>query len=131
MTYDDVKAYLEALGLKPIRFGVSSATVALAAQAVGCEPCRIAKTISFMVDGKPVLVVLAGDTRVDNPKFKACFNHKAVMLAPDKVAELTGFPVGGYARSSCPKAYRFSSMWGLSASTAYTLRREAATARLR
>lgn len=95
MSFEHVKEYLIGLGLVPLTFDQSSATVELAAQAVGCEPCRIAKTMSFLVDGQAILIVLAGDARVDNPKFKACFHQKAVMLPHDRVEELTGFPVGG------------------------------------
>ncbi|MEG0268650.1 MAG: YbaK/EbsC family protein [Clostridia bacterium] len=97
MSFEEVCDYLTRCGLgdQVLEFDQSSATVELAAQAVGCEPCRIAKTMSFMIDGKPVLIVLAGDTRVDNPKFKAQFHQKAVMLSAEQVTELTGFPVGG------------------------------------
>lgn len=97
MSFEDVKVYLAGLGLedKVHEFSESSATVELAAHAVGCEPCRIAKTMSFLVDGHPVLVVLAGDARIDNPKFKAQFHQKATMLPHDQVEALTGFPVGG------------------------------------
>lgn len=97
MTFEQIREYLNAQGLcdKVHVFDESSATVKLAAHAAGCEPCRIAKTMSFMVDGAPVLIVLAGDTRVDNPKFKARFHQKATMLSHDRVMELTGFPVGG------------------------------------
>ncbi len=63
-------------------FDVSSATVDLAAQAVGCEPAHIAKTLSFMVDGAPVLVVAAGDAKVDNRRYKDEFGTKAKMLTP-------------------------------------------------
>lgn len=62
--------------------------------AVGCEPRRIAKTMSFLVDGAPVLIVLAGDAKVNNTKFKAAFHQKAKMLGHEQVAELTGFPGG-------------------------------------
>ena len=95
MTYENVKQYLESLNLRPLEFDASSATVELAALAVGCEPCRIAKTMSFTIDGKPALIVLAGDARVDNPKFKARFHQKATMLSHEQVAEQIGFPVGG------------------------------------
>ncbi len=97
MTFEQVKQFLTARGLgdQVHQFSESSATVELAARAAGCEPCRIAKTMSFMVNGAPALIVLAGDTRVDNAKFKARFHQKAVMLGPEQVAELTGFPVGG------------------------------------
>lgn len=97
MTIDQIKTHLEACGLhdRVKEFDQSSATVELAAQAVGCEPCRIAKTMSFLVDGGVALIVLAGDARVDNQKFKAAFHQKAKMLTPDEVAGRTGFPVGG------------------------------------
>ncbi len=83
-----------------LEFDVSSATVALAAEAVGCAPERIAKTLSFLVDGGAVLVVAAGDARVDNPKFKAQFHTKAKMLTPEEVVNLVGHAVGGV----CPFA---------------------------
>lgn len=76
-------------------FDVSSATVELAAQALGCEPCRIAKSLSFMVDGRAILVVAAGDARVDNPKYKARFGTKAKMLRPNEAEALIGHAVGG------------------------------------
>ena len=97
MTIEQVKAYLTECGLgdRVQEFDVSSATVELAAQALGCEPCLIAKTMSFLVDGHVALVVLAGDARIDNAKFKAVFHQKAKMLSHEQVSELTGFPVGG------------------------------------
>lgn len=97
MTIEQVKAYLAECGLgdRVQEFDVSSATVELAAQALGCEPCLIAKTMSFLVDGHVALVVLAGDARIDNAKFKAVFHQKAKMLSHEQVSELTGFPVGG------------------------------------
>ena len=76
-------------------FSVSSATVELAAQAVGCEPARIAKTLSFAVDGGCVLIVCAGDAKIDNAKFKAQFHTKATMLTPEQVLDFTGHAVGG------------------------------------
>lgn len=81
-------------------FTVSSATVDLAAQALGCAPCRIAKTLSFKVNDAPVLIVAAGDARIDNPKFKAQFACKAKMLTPDEAVSLIGHAVGGV----CPFA---------------------------
>lgn len=97
MTFSDVKAYLTGCGLggKVHEFDESSATVELAAHAVGCEPARIAKTMSFLVDDAVALIVLAGDVKVDNAKFKATFHQKAKMLGHEQVAEMTGFPVGG------------------------------------
>lgn len=81
-------------------FDVSSATVDLAAAALGCEPERIAKSLSFLVDDGAVLVVAAGDARIDNPKYKAQFAAKAKMLSPQQVETLVGHAVGGV----CPFA---------------------------
>ena len=78
-----------------IEFDTSSATVELAAQAVGCEPARIAKTLSFLVEDHAILIVAAGDAKVDNPKYKAQFHTKAKMLSPDQVTEMIGHAVGG------------------------------------
>ena len=78
-----------------LEFDVSSATVELAAAALGCEPERIAKSLSFLVDDGAVLVVTAGDARIDNPKYKAQFGTKAKMLSPDQVETLVGHAVGG------------------------------------
>ncbi|WP_017688232.1 YbaK/EbsC family protein [Paenibacillus sp. PAMC 26794] len=83
-------------------FEVSSATVDLAASALGCEPERIAKTLSFMVNGQAVLVVAAGDAKVDNKKFKEYFKTKAKMLSPDEAIDLVGHAIGGV----CPFAIK-------------------------
>ena len=108
MTIEQVKAYLEECGLgdRVQEFTVSSATVELAAQALGCEPCLIAKTMSFLVDGHVALVVLAGDARIDNAKFKAVFHQKAKMLSHEQVSEMTGFPVGGVCPFLAPQDTR-------------------------
>ena len=97
MSVAQVKKYLEQWDLqdKVKEFEVSIATVELAAQAVGCEPARIAKTMSFLVDGKAVLILLAGDVKIDNHKYKEQFHTKAVMLKPDQLQELIGHPIGG------------------------------------
>lgn len=102
MSIDKVKKYLEKFGAadRIKEFDVSSATVALAAQALGCEEARIAKTLSFKVEEGCVLIVAAGDTKVDNKKFKELFNTKAKMLTPDEVAAMVGHAVGGV----CPFA---------------------------
>ena len=102
MAIDKVRAFFAARGMEAriVEFEVSSATVELAAVAVGCEPCRIAKSLSFMVDGGAVLIVAAGDARVDNKKFKAQFAQKAKMLTPEEALELVGHAVGGV----CPFA---------------------------
>lgn len=76
-------------------FECSSATVELAAQAVGCEPARIAKSLSFKVGEQPIIIITAGDRKIDNPKYKEKFAAKAKMLKPEEVVELIGHSVGG------------------------------------
>ena len=102
MSIEKVKEYFKTFGIENriLEFDVSSATVDLAAQALGCEGCRIAKTISFMVDGGAVLIVCAGDAKIDNAKYKAYFGTKAKMLTPDEALTLIGHAVGGI----CPFA---------------------------
>ncbi|MBQ8575156.1 MAG: YbaK/EbsC family protein [Clostridia bacterium] len=91
------KEYLKQFGLedKVLEFEVSSATVELAAQAVGVEGKRIAKTLSFKIDKDAILILAAGDAKVDNKKYKATFSAKAKMLSPDEVVELIGHAIGG------------------------------------
>lgn len=102
MSVQSVKEYLRPLGLaeQVIEFTVSSATVAEAAAALGCEPARIAKTMSFLTREGPVLIVAAGDEKVDNHKFKETFHEKAKMIPASEVETLTGHPPGGV----CPFA---------------------------
>ena len=102
MSIEKVKDYFAAQGMaeRVMEFEVSSATVELAAAALSCEPCRIAKTLSFMLDGAPILIVAAGDAKVDNPRYKAKFGAKAKMLTPDEAVALIGHAVGGV----CPFA---------------------------
>ena len=97
MAVEKVKEYFSRFGMEDrIReFDVSSATVELAALALGCEPGRIAKTLSFLVDGHAMLIVAAGDAKIDNPKYKAQFGTKAKMLTPDEAQTLVGHAVGG------------------------------------
>ena len=97
MAIEKVKAYFAQFGIadRVQEVDVSSATVELAAQALNCEPYRIAKTLSFMVDGHAVLIVAAGDAKIDNPKYKAQFGTKAKMLTPDEAETLIGHAVGG------------------------------------
>ena len=104
MAIEKVREYLAQYGLADrIReFDVSSATVDLAARALGCEPERIAKTLSFLVGDSAVLIVAAGDARVDNAKFKAQFHTKARMLTREEVPEKVGHAVGGV----CPFAVK-------------------------
>ena len=97
MAFEKAKEYLKQFGLDShvMVFDVSSATVELAAQAVGCEPERIAKTLSFQVGEESILIVAAGDARIDNGKYKAQFHTKAKMLAFEEVEERIGHAVGG------------------------------------
>ena len=97
MSIEKVKVYFSQYGMadRVQEFEVSSTTVELAAQALNCEPCRIAKTLSFMVDGHAILIVAAGDAKIDNPKYKAQFGTKAKMLTPDEAETLIGHAVGG------------------------------------
>jgi len=97
VSIDKVRAFFRGKGREGdiLEFDVSSATVELAAEAVGVLPARIAKTLSFSVDGGCVLVVTAGDAKIDNTKYKAQFHCKAKMLSPDEVIHFTGHAVGG------------------------------------
>ena len=91
------KAYLRQFGAEDrvIEFPVSSATVELAAEAAHCEPARIAKTLSFRTNDGVILILAAGDTKIDNPKYKARFGCKARMLAFEEVEPEIGHAVGG------------------------------------
>lgn len=102
MAIEKVKAYFKKYNMENRiqEFDVSSATVELAAEALHCEPCRIAKTLSFMVDGQAILVVAAGDAKIDNSKYKKQFGAKAKMLSPQEVETMVGHAVGGV----CPFA---------------------------
>ena len=102
MSIEAVKEFFSKYGIadRVKEFDVSSATVELAAQALGCEPCRIAKSLSFLVDGHAVLVVAAGDAKIDNQKYKAQFKSRAKMLSPEEVENMVGHAVGGV----CPFA---------------------------
>ena len=102
MSVERVIEYFSQYGIESRiqEFTVSSATVELAAAALGCEPCRIAKTLSFMTEECPILIVTAGDTKIDNPKYKARFHTKAKMLTPDEAVCFIGHEVGGI----CPLA---------------------------
>lgn len=102
MAIEKVREYFKNFGIEGRiqEFSVSSATVELAAQALGVEGARIAKSMSFKVDDKAILVIAAGDVKIDNRKFKAQFHTKAKMLSPDEVSALIGHAVGGV----CPFA---------------------------
>lgn len=104
MSLEKVKQYFGTFGMEDRiqEFDVSSATVELAAQALHCEEERIAKTLSFRTQDGIILIVAAGDTKIDNPKYKACFHTKAKMLSFDEVEPLIGHAVGGV----CPFAVK-------------------------
>ena len=97
MSIEKVRNYFQTLGIaeRIMEFDVSSATVELAAQAVGVEGARIAKTLSFLLGDGCILIVAAGDAKIDNKKYKAKFGAKAKMLAHDDVPEYIGHAVGG------------------------------------
>jgi prolyl-tRNA editing enzyme YbaK/EbsC (Cys-tRNA(Pro) deacylase) len=102
MAIEKVKNYFKKYGMENqiLEFDVSSATVELAANALSCEPCRIAKTLSFVTKENPILIVTAGDAKVDNHKYKEKFGTKAKMPSPDEVETVIGHAVGGV----CPFA---------------------------
>lgn len=104
MSIELVRAYFNQFGIEDRiqEFPVSSATVELAALALNCAPARIAKTLSFKVNDAPILIVAAGDAKVDNSKFKGNFHTKAKMLTPEEVVEFIGHAVGGV----CPFAVK-------------------------
>ena len=104
MSIEKVRKYFSSLGIEDriLEFDVSSATVELAAKALNTEGKRIAKTLSFLVGERAVLVVAAGDAKIDNKKYKAFFHTKAKMLSPEQVTELIGHAVGGV----CPFAVK-------------------------
>lgn len=104
MAFDRAKQHIEACGFadRIMEFPVSSATVKEAALAVGATEGEIAKTLSFLVDEQPILILAAGDVKIDNSKYKAEFHAKARMLPFEAVEELIGHAVGGV----CPFGIR-------------------------
>ena len=105
MSIQKVRAYFKDFGIEDrIReFDVSSATVELAAVAVGVEGARIAKSLSFKVEDKPIIIVVAGDAKVDNSRYKAQFHTKAKMLTHEEAHELIGHDVGGVCPFALPE----------------------------
>lgn len=108
MSIQRVRDYFRPLGREQdiLEFDVSSATVELAAQAVGVIPARIAKTLSFLVEDGCVLIVAAGDAKIDNAKFKGQFHTKAKMLTPEQVTQFTGHAIGGVCPFANPEGVR-------------------------
>ena len=105
MSVEHVRDYLSHFGAQDriLEFDVSSATVALAAEALGCEPGRIAKTLSFMAGEQPMLIVFAGDARIDNRKYKDRFGCKARMMTAEEIESLTGLHFGGVCPFGIPE----------------------------
>ena len=105
MSISKVREYFRQYGMEEriLEMEQSSATVELAAQAVGVEPARIAKTLSFKKGDDTILLVTAGDMKIDNSKYKHFFGTKAKMLTPDEVLEKVGHPVGGVCPFAIPK----------------------------
>ena len=105
MSIEKVRAHFQTLGIadRIQEFSVSSATVDLAALAVGVEGARIAKSLSFKVQEKPIIVVVAGDAKVDNTRYKAQFHTKAKMLTHEEAHELIGHDVGGVCPFALPE----------------------------
>lgn len=97
MSVDKVRSFFQKYGLdkRIMEFDVSSATVEQAAQALNCRPERIAKTLSFNANGRTILIVTAGDRKIDNAKYKTNFGAKARMLTADEAEETIGHAVGG------------------------------------
>lgn len=97
MSLEKAKEYLKEYGLdnKVMEFEVSSATVEEAAKAINCKEQEIAKTLSFIIEDKPILIVVSGDSKVDNSKYKAEFHTKAKMIPFDYVEKMVGHAVGG------------------------------------
>lgn len=97
MSIENVREYFKIYGMENqiLEFSVSSATVELAAQALNCDPARIAKTLSFKTENDYLLIVCAGDVKIDNHKYKELFGCKAKMLTPEEVLEKIGHAVGG------------------------------------
>lgn len=97
MSKETVKEYFKQYEIEDriLEFKESSATVELAAKAIGCKPEHIAKTLSFKVDNRAILIVIAGDTKIDNSKYKEEFKTKAKMLASEEVEEMIGHKIGG------------------------------------
>ena len=108
MSVQKVRDYLKQFGLdgKIHEFQESSATVELAAQAVGVIPARIAKTLSFKAGEDCILICAAGDAKIDNKKFKECFHTKAKMLTPEEVVSYTGHAIGGVCPFALPEGVR-------------------------
>ena len=102
MAFENVKQYFEKLGMgeRVMELTKSSATVEEAADAIGCEAGQIAKTMSFLLNDKPILIVMAGDSKADNKKYKNVFHQKAKMIPGDMVEALIGHTPGGV----CPFA---------------------------
>lgn len=105
MAIEKVKQFFKTVGMqeKILEFDTSAATVELAAKSIGCLPKQIAKTLSFQVEDKCILIVVAGDAKVDNAKFREVFHQKAQMLRPELVEESVGHAIGGVCPFAIPE----------------------------
>ena len=105
MSIEKVRAYFKKFGMENriLEFSVSSATVELAARALNCDPGRIAKTLSFNCNGETLLLVTAGDRKIDNTRFKQCFHTKAKMLTSQEALLFTGHEIGGVCPFAVPE----------------------------
>lgn len=130
MSIEKVRAYFEGFGIagRIREFDVSSATVELAAIAVGVEGARIAKSMSFKLGDEPIIVVVAGDQKIDNAKYKAQFHQKAKMLTFDEACAFTGHAPAACAHSPCRRTSKPISTCRSSASRRCSPLRAAATA---
>lgn len=109
MSVEKVKEYFKEYGIEDRiqEFEVSSATVDLAAKALNTEPQRIGKSLAFKVDDKPILIIAAGGTRIDNPSYKKKFSTKPKMLSPDECQDMIGHAVGGICPFALMKEWKF------------------------
>mgnify|MGYP001658676767 CR=1 FL=1 len=132
MAIEKVREYFAGCGMadRILEFDSSSATVELAAQALSCEPRRIAKSLSFMLGEEPILVLTAGDAKVDNAKYKAKFGKKAKMLTPDEVVQFIGHAIGGVCPFAVNDGVTYTSTNRSRGSAPCSPPAEAATARL-
>ena len=132
MSIEKARDHFRRFGMESriLELPVSSATVELAAAALGCEPRRIAKTLSFDVKGEPVLVVTAGDTKIDNAKYKARFGRKATMLPREDAQRLIGHAVGGVCPFAVKEGVKVFLDESLRRVVSFSLPAEAATAPL-
>lgn len=108
MSFENVKSYFKNTEVESqiMEFETSSATVELAAQTLGCEPDRIAKSLSFLIDDQPIIILVSGLSRIDNAKYKAKFEKKAKMIQFEEVEQYTGHAPGGVCPFACKEGVK-------------------------